>query len=510
MSLSLSHSFTQYVAIAHVITVTVTRTLAQNHDVLCTEEFSKDQVEAVLAKEKERKEHKEHKKNEESEEREEREQRRVREERSDGSDGSDGRGRGRGYSTVESESSGRLDRHESNESDESDDEEDDAMDSEECALVEQLAQKLSMGCPPNLLSKEERRLLARVSHSAPARKLMKQAAGHKPYWDSPLNIEVRHHLHVEIYQIVDALCAGQVQKESPVLSSHSHEDDDCDTLHFQLLGLLMGYAVMMRTLNGDWANKSSDSVLQSDEDENCKNNEQNIANTALPSCMDAMSLLVQSTPFLESTFRPLSVDSVVQGWVLHRPPSLASMTMHQQEHCQHKVEASPISQATRAVLRDVQHILSSPELMLFALLDCWLLSRVCSSPTDLTDPTSAHSLPLPLHQCLQLACHPHSPSVSMPYAQDMTTLLISFRPIFAAAPSPPTRRKNGRSGSSNKWGVSQISDRFSRKCFFIINHVVSKMKYDNDEIDDQRSCVEWTQRLVRHLEVYNEETFEYR
>mmetsp|Transcript_29610 Transcript_29610/g.54782 ORF Transcript_29610/g.54782 Transcript_29610/m.54782 type:complete len:520 (-) Transcript_29610:75-1634(-) len=454
----------------------------KSHDILCTEEFNRDQVEALLSREKEQ------------------------EGTREGVtvvEGDIGGGDGGTTATREAPEEYGIkrthDRDIDYESTEDEVVEEEGLGDEERALVEQLAAKLAVGCESELLTREDRRLLARVSHSASARKLMTQTSRLKPYWDSSLNIEKRHHMRVQISQVIDYIVAEQERQTGAYtkkVGNVSVTGSGGDVLHFQLLGLLMGYVVVLRTLNGNWTNHA---------DDNEEGSEDMLDEAELrASCLEALGLFVQSTPFLEPSFRPMSVDATVQGWALHRPPSLRAATVTVGGVGGHnRGGVSSLSQATRAVLRDVRQILSSLELTVFALLDCWLLGCVCNTTVDLS-----------IHTFLRLACRP--PPCSVPYAEDVTAILAVYQPLFATAAPSVKRSFNKKTGRREDTHQSNVADKFSRKCYFLVDRLVQQVNHEEREDSEGtgrgvprvgvRRC-DWANVLLQQLEIYDQEVF---
>jgi hypothetical protein len=311
----------------------------------------------------------------------------------------------------------------------------------------------------------------------------------------------------------------------------------------QVLGLLLGYVVMMRTLNGHWVASAGVFPGEEEEEEEEEEQEENgEAASGAPrgqdapdeeamraSCLAALGLFLQSTPFLEPTFRPTSVDAAVQAWVYCQPPSLQSAAGG---------GAGGVSQArraTQAVLRDVQQLLSSWELAMFALLDCWLLGRLSSCPCSGSDISSSPALSW--QACLRLACRPPPNSVS--YAADTTRLLEAYQPVFSSAPPSRASRKSHRAkrspdtagapsgsgagaGGQARDAALLLPDKFTRKCYFLIKHCMQERRQREatgagrspaggllvqlvDEEGEGEGEGGWTRCLRRHLQTYEAE-----
>ena len=109
-----------------------------------------------------------------------------------------------------------------------------------------------------------------------------------------------------------------------------------DLIGYQVLGVVLGYVVAMRAVNGDW--------------------------TDAP--VDALEQLVQSTPAAgtDTTFKPTSVAQAVEAWLRYRPAPLQQVSRH----------------AVRLVLQDALAVLRVWEFATFALLECWVLALVAS------------------------------------------------------------------------------------------------------------------------------------
>jgi hypothetical protein len=106
-----------------------------------------------------------------------------------------------------------------------------------------------------------------------------------------------------------------------------------DLLGYQIFGLVLGYVVTMRTLNGDWCDAPIEAMIQ----------------------------LVLSTPAAtDKTFQPLSVVQAVEAWLRYRPASLQQTSRR----------------TVRALLEDTLAVLRVWEFVSFALLECWVMAHL--------------------------------------------------------------------------------------------------------------------------------------
>ena len=118
-----------------------------------------------------------------------------------------------------------------------------------------------------------------------------------------------------------------------------------DLIGYQVFGLVLGYVVAMRAVNGDWADEPGDALEQ----------------------------LVQSTPAAgtDTTFKPTSVVQAVEAWLRYRPSPLQQVSRR----------------AVRLVLQDALSVLRVWEFAAFALLECWVLA--CVAPSRDSDDAAA-------------------------------------------------------------------------------------------------------------------------
>lgn len=126
-----------------------------------------------------------------------------------------------------------------------------------------------------------------------------------------------------------------------------------ELLGYQLFGLVLGYVVTTRTLNGDWCDAPVEAMVQ----------------------------LVLSTPAAtEKAFQPLSVVHAVEAWLRYRPASLQQTSRR----------------TTRALLEDALAVLRVWEFVSFALLECWVMAYLSSSalqPCDTADRSGSNGTP---------------------------------------------------------------------------------------------------------------------
>ena len=320
--------------------------------------------------------------------------------------------------------------------------------------VEELINMLSrQDFSPHMLNDRQQRMLKKVAHSKVAREHVRDIAHQKFYWEEgALNIEVKHHLFVEMEHVLGFhRNSSSVENQAGRKSSHK---DNNDFLIYQLLGLLLGYVVMMRTINGNWSSEF-DCTPDGDVDK------------VQSYCMESLALLFQSTPFLSTMFRPSSVDATIQSWVYHQPPSLGS------SNSSHEI--------IKSLLRDVKGILSSIELSLFAIIDCWLLGRSCNTSTSCASTLNA--------KIAELASSPPAPEST--YANDIIELFRSYHPEYGT--KPQLLKKDKRNNTTI------MTDKYTRKCFFLLNHF---MRRSIKEREDNSVDVLWNHVLQEELDKY--------
>lgn len=117
--------------------------------------------------------------------------------------------------------------------------------------------------------------------------------------------------------------------------------------------------------------------------------DENIISQSPLSCLE---LLLQSTPIIDTNFRPLSVNQTISEWLHRSSISLPSPPISEERkiseinnnnnnnsnssNSNSNSNANRRSKAIRALLLDVCTILSSRELILYILLDIWILCRI--------------------------------------------------------------------------------------------------------------------------------------
>jgi len=100
-------------------------------------------------------------------------------------------------------------------------------------------------------------------------------------------------------------------------------------LGLHILAILLGYVVMLRSVAGDWT----------------------------LSIQDAYEVFVLSCPAMSPTFQPLTVAEVVAAWLDMNPPTLDRRRKN-----------------WTIIFRDVVEILKESHSVVYALIDCWMLS----------------------------------------------------------------------------------------------------------------------------------------
>lgn len=227
------------------------------------------------------------------------------------------------------------------------------------------------------------------------------------------------------------------------------------SLCYQLIGALLGYVVMMRSTSGGWRGDHVNSVDHEKEHED------------MDSPLTSLQLLLQSTPLINRSFRPLSVSQTVSDWMTYSSQSLPTPTRHPDGPGRR-------SQAIKALLFDVCQIFTHRELLFYCLFDMWLLGYISSL---ILNDSSLHSSTI--RQLSSLACYP--PPSHVPLTE---TILPHFRDNSFV----PSRSRGDAAQHSIFLYTKKLSFLFSD---FLIR------SYDPHESVDS-----WRQNLVLELQTY--------
>jgi hypothetical protein len=321
-----------------------------------------------------------------------------------------------------------------------------------------------------------------------------------PFWESPAAGTEEDDRSVEEIQIRSTVCAigkidleriSHLRTEFLTLRNHlvkripqqlrpqarSVDSSQSSCLSYQLLGALLGYVVMMRSTGGGWRVSSAEQESDPSED-------------SPDSPLSCLQLLLQSTPLVDRSFRPLSVSQTVSDWMLHATHSLPPPSAEVSSDGSHR---SRRSQAIKALLVDVRRILSQRELLFYCLLDLWLLGFVSSIllSEQSKDPKATHQI---LELSL-LACAP--PATEVPIAKVVFPYLIS--PNLSTTQSSSGRERRG----SHKQRSEPV-ELFTRKVAYLISHflVSSYDECGEEQQETQTSSIGWQERLSLELQLY--------
>jgi hypothetical protein len=234
-------------------------------------------------------------------------------------------------------------------------------------------------------------------------------------------------------------------------------------LSYQVFGALLGYVVMMRSTGGGWREIPSTTAQTPS----------SISDPSLPdSPISCLELLLQSTPLIDRSFRPLSVSQTVAEWMAHSSHSLPPPSSSDGSSRGRR------AQAVKALLMDVCQIISQRELLLYCLLDLWLLGAVSllhlSLSSELMDPT----LKQQIRELSSIACWP--PTAETPIAKIVGSLLTQ---------SPPRSPQRGE-------GWRGVAELYTRKVAYLLSYHLAR-SYSGDESIDG-----WRERLFLESQLY--------
>jgi hypothetical protein len=242
-------------------------------------------------------------------------------------------------------------------------------------------------------------------------------------------------------------------------------------LSYQLFGALLGYVVMMRSTGGGWRETPPPSPpLPSNE-------------SVLPlpdSPISCLELFIQSTPLIDRTFRPLSVSQTVAEWMVHSAHSLPPPSAIPSDGS----SRGRRSQAVKALLIDVCQIISQRELLLYCLLDLWLLGTISLLHLALSAGAADSGLQEQIKVLSSLACCP--PGVEIPIAK-ITGPRLKENPL----PRSPGQQE---SAEGSRW--SRVAELHTRKVAHILSYFLAR-SYSGDESIDG-----WQERLFLEAQLY--------
>jgi hypothetical protein len=335
------------------------------------------------------------------------------------------------------------------------------------------------------------------------------AAKHSAY--GRVDVVRMHYLDTQLRELCQGLSGSGVHTGSS--PGPASRDGHTALLGYQLIGGLLGYVTMMRTLSGGWAAREQvDSAVEEGGDTNKKSaskankaatttgdgagdgnktdlekeqwqeevraclahlhldgsgtgTEESITgemksnshiNIPVENCLD---LLLQSSPFISPSFRPLSVSEAVAAWVSSSPPSLTRRLKGLSSGCVESDGTSSASGSGGGVLRDavktllidVCHILYSPHIALYAMLDMWMMGYIadCEREEEGGKDMLEKSL-------ASIACWPPEPS--QPLADAVLPLAQHFKAnVF------------GVRSKCKKRNVS-AAELYTRKAFLLLTH----------------------------------------
>lgn len=368
-----------------------------------------------------------------------------------------------------------------------------------------------------------------------------------------------HHLAEHMREISRDVCESSCNKTKCRSGDHT---DESDLLGYQLVGGLLGYVTMMRTLSGGWAvHEQVDSILEeanasgdsnakktgetsaslpsnspgeingSDEnktdvekaqwqeevraylahlhfdesgpEESITGDEKSLINVPPSSCLE---LLLQSSPFLSPSFRPRTLSEAVAAWVSSAPPSLTrrlkshshgvsfgTMESDGAGGSATSVRGGALRDAVRTLLIDVCHILSSPYVALYAMLDMWMLGYIVNNDNESETDGTISDLEKSL---AAIACWPPEPS--QPLAAVVLPLITHFKSNVFGVRSKLKKRN------------VPTAELFTRKAFLLFTHFLDRQytavehadETDSTNIIREVSAREWNESLVLELNWY--------
>jgi hypothetical protein len=251
--------------------------------------------------------------------------------------------------------------------------------------------------------------------------------------------------------------------------THPIDLSQSSCLSYQLLGALLGYVVMMRSTGGGWRVSSTEPTLF----------DPDIDSPDSP--LSCLQLLLQSTPLIDRSFRPLSVSQTVADWMLHATHSLPPPSAEVSSDGSHR---SRRSQAVKALLLDVRQILSQRELLFYCLLDLWLLGFVSLLLSqENKDVNQIQELSL-------LSCSP--PAVGISIARAVLPCLTSL------TPSTPQSRRETRGSQRQRNNFMEL---FTRKAAYLFSHFLVR-SYSEGEEEESGEGIGWQERLSLELQLY--------
>lgn len=374
-----------------------------------------------------------------------------------------------------------------------------------------------------------------------------------------VNIERMYHLYSELILLRNNLLTIKKTSTSSTTttpSSSSLLSVEGNPLYYQLIGGLLGYVVMMRSTSGGWKDCNYQSMNAQKSPSSSPSSSPLIdSSTSLPlpspsppnlsdeniisqSPLSCLELLLQSTPIIDTNFRPLSVNQTISEWLHRSSISLPSPPISEERkiseinnnnnnnsnssNSNSNSNANRRSKAIRALLLDVCTILSSRELILYILLDIWILCRIVierenqgddyksrnhnddnqeyeyedsedDSDDDDDDETreKENSSPPSIIQLLgPIACFPPLPSVSL------VDLLTPF--INSSSSNIGSSTKGQDSNKKNRKDLL-IIDRFMKKILYLFNYFLIRSYCEDSSIDS------WQERIFYEMKIYIQE-----
>lgn len=273
-----------------------------------------------------------------------------------------------------------------------------------------------------------------------------------------IDLEQISHLKAEFLSLTAHLAKTQTR-------ALDHSQSSC--LSYQLLGALLGYVVMMRSTGGGWRVSSAESVLATPDLD------------SPDSPLSCLQLLLQSTPFIDRSFRPLSVSQTVSNWMLHANHSLPPPSAEVSSDGSHR---SRRSKAVKALLLDVCRILSQRELLFYCLLDLWLLGFVLLLLSEQSNDVNR------IQELSLLSCSP--PRAGIPIARAVLPCLTSPNSIQSKRELKGSQRQR-----------SNFAELFTRKAAYLFSHFLV-WSYGEDAEGSGGSSIGWQERLSLELQLY--------